>query len=546
MKKILLAIGITLSLVSVKPHANTLFENIVSLLAGVLNIGVFPESDLYTTDDDIIIVADDGVTLAANVFVPTFGTGNYPVVIFINSWALNEYEYLSEAARFAEEGYVVLSYSTRGFGTSGGVINTAGPLDMADLSNVIDFLIAHYDINEDAIGVAGISYGSGISLLGAAHDPRIKAVGAMSTWGSLLESLYGQDTPRLIWGELLTLTSVLTGNPDPEIEQTWQYVLNRENLADIYAFTEPRSPLSVVDTINANGTAVYIAQNWGDNLFQPNSVVELFSALTVPKHIDLQPGTHAGTEIGGLLGDGNIHVFNNLHRWFAQHLKGELDAMEGQKPVNMKVKLTSGYEQFDDFPVPEATDSTYYLQPRGVFSNGDLTTTPYQRWYTSDNTVNSLVDTVASTQIPIASQIFEQASVPVSTDLFLLSRPNSILFETPSLDDTMEIRGTPHLSIMLAPKSETVQLVAYLYDQNPWGLDNLITHKPVTLHDAVPGVPVRIELPLSTTAYNVPAGHKLTLVIDTKDLLYAKPDGVFAVDIEYSSSEQSVLTIPQL
>lgn len=546
MKKILLAIAITLSLVSVKPHANTLFENIVSLLAGVLNIGVFPESDLYTTDDDIIIVADDGVTLAANVFVPTFGTGNYPVVIFINSWALNEYEYLSEAARFAEEGYVVLSYSTRGFGTSGGVINTAGPLDMADLSNVIDFLIAHYDINEDAIGVAGISYGSGISLLGAAHDPRIKAVGAMSTWGSLLESLYGQDTPRLIWGELLTLTSVLTGNPDPEIEQTWQYVLNRENLADIYAFTEPRSPLSVVDTINANGTAVYIAQNWGDNLFQPNSVVELFSALTVPKHIDLQPGTHAGTEIGGLLGDGNIRVFNNLHRWFAQHLKGELDAMEGQKPVNMKVKLTSGYEQFDDFPIPEATDSTYYLQPRGVFSNGDLTTTPYQRWYTSDNTVNSLVDTVASTQIPIASQIFEQASVPVSTDLFLLSRPNSILFETPSLYDTMEIRGTPHLSIMLAPKSETVQLVAYLYDQNPWGLDNLITHKPVTLHDAVPGVPVRIELPLSTTAYNVPAGHKLTLVIDTKDLLYAKPDGVFAVDIEYSSSEQSVLTIPQL
>ena len=49
---------------------------------------------------------------------------------------------------------MVLSYSTRGFGTSGGLIDTAGPLDMADLSNVIDYLIANFDVDPNAIGTA--------------------------------------------------------------------------------------------------------------------------------------------------------------------------------------------------------------------------------------------------------------------------------------------------------------------------------------------------------------------------------------------------------
>ena len=39
----------------------------------------------------------------------------------------------------------------------------------------------------------------------------------MSTWGSLTESLYGQQTPRLIWGGLLTGLGYLTGNPSDEI-----------------------------------------------------------------------------------------------------------------------------------------------------------------------------------------------------------------------------------------------------------------------------------------------------------------------------------------
>ena len=92
---------------------------IISFAAGLLNQGVFPQSSAYTTDDDIEITADDGITLAANIFVPNGLEGLAPAVIFINSWGLNEYEYLQQAADLAEKGYIVLSYSSRGWGESG-------------------------------------------------------------------------------------------------------------------------------------------------------------------------------------------------------------------------------------------------------------------------------------------------------------------------------------------------------------------------------------------------------------------------------------------
>ena len=291
---------------------------------------------------------------------------------------------------------------------------------------------------------------------------------------------------------------------------------------------------------------MYISQNWGDNLFQPNSVLDLFSQLTVEKHIDLQPGTHAGAEIGGLLGGGDTHVLNNVHRWFAEHLKGESGAMENQKPVNMKVKFTSGYQQYDAFPVPEAYEQTFYLQPRNLFSNGRLSDSPFQSWRAQDNSINSLFDTVATTQVPLLSQILEQLDVPVLANMAHVARPHGIVFETSRQWSTMQIRGNAELSLMVQPKSDTLHLVAYLYDVNLFGTGKLITHKPITVHQTSAGDTIRVDFPLTTVAYDIPAGNKLALVIDSKDLLYAGPAGVRTIDFEFSNSEQSTLTVPLL
>jgi len=88
------------------------------------------------------LTARDGAILKANLISPTT-PGPHPAIVFISSWGLNDAEYLAQARSLATAGYVVLSYTARGFWGSGGQIETAGPADVADVSAAIDWLDAN-------------------------------------------------------------------------------------------------------------------------------------------------------------------------------------------------------------------------------------------------------------------------------------------------------------------------------------------------------------------------------------------------------------------
>jgi len=81
------------------------------------------------------------------------------------------------------------------------------------------------------------------------------------------------------------------------------------------------------------------------------------------------------------------------------------------------------------------------------------------------------------------------------------------------------IRGIPHLHLDLTGTAATGSLVAYLYDLDNLGGATLITHAPVTWISGAAGSR-SVDLDLTATAYDVPAGHSLTLVVDTVDPLY--------------------------
>lgn len=526
------------------------FIPLLSFAAGLLNQGIFPQSSAYTTDDDITIPAQDGTHIEANIFVPTNLQGLAPAVVFINSWALNEYEYLAQAAQLAERGYIVLSYSTRGFGTSGGLIDTAGPKDISDLSKVIDYLIAHYPVDPNAIGAGGISYGSGISLIGAAHDSRIKAVAALSSWGSLVESLYGNQTPRLIWGELLTLSGELIGRPDPVVAEYWSRIKN-QNLAalpEVIDWALVRSPSTYTDMLNDNNTAVYLGKAYGDDLFQPNSLLDMFSELTGPKRIDLVSGTHATAELlPSLIGLGDNRIWNNALDWFDAHLKGENNAMATAAPVSMKVKFKNQYDSFNAWPIPQSKTTTWYLHPRNLLDTGDLESYPYSSLFNAENRINAWAGTLFSTQLPLLSQILEQIEIGVYADISAASDVRSIHFDSGTLSQALKIRGEPKVSLQIQPHHNQIQLVAYLYDMDFWGTGRLITHGVMTLPATQSGLKQKIDFELVTTAYDVPAGHRVVLAIDTQDPQYKTPTGVnYNVDFEFNRSRQSTLSIPHL
>ena len=530
-------------------QAASALEPSLQFIAGVLGAPNFTPSPAYTINDDVWVTASDGTRLAANVLVPTAGTGPFPVIVFINSWALNEYEYIPEAQKLAKAGYVVLSYSTRGFGASEGLIGTASPQDIDDYKRMIDWVLANTPADPARIGTAGISYGSGISLIGAAQDPRVKAVAALSTWGSLVESLYGKQTPRLIWGELLNVSSQLLGRPDPLIKDYWSRIKSQGatgDVSEVVSWAQVRSPINYVEGLNTNGTAVFISKNWGDDLFHPNTVLDLFADLTGPKQIYLAPGTHATNEIFGMMGIGPNTIFDETRRWFDYHLKGEDNGIMDEKPVRMEVKLSQRVDGFDAWPLPETDEVTFYLHPREFLSGGELEPTPFQSWWSQSNRIDSLFDTVASSGIPLASQLLEQGDVPTLSSIPLIAYNQGIWFETGRLSAPMEIRGEPTLQVQVEPKSTTLQMFGYLYDVDALGIGKLITHAPITLPSCVPGQARTLDLEFVTTAYDVPAGHRLVLALDTQDLLYQKPEGFYKVDFKFASSRQSVLKVPTL
>jgi predicted acyl esterase len=546
---------LSLSISSVLPMHSAQALDVSSLLkfaGGIFNAGSFPSSDAYITDDEVIVEAYDGVKLAANVFVPTqLKTDELaPAIIFINSWALNEYEYLEQAGELAEKGYVVFSYSTRGWGTSTGLINTGGPKDMSDLSRVVDHVIEHYPVDPQAIGAAGISYGAGIALLGAAHDSRIKAISAMSGWGSLVDALYGDSTPRLVWGEILTLTGDLIGNLDPVVNQHWDDLTN-QNLAALPPIIEwgnERSPLHKVDQLNANGTAVYLGKAYGDVLFRPNSILELFSALEGPKFIDLQPGTHATADLlPPLLGLEENNQWDHTYQWFDYHLKGLNNALADAKPVNMKVKFTDTWEQFDDFPISEATTEAFYLHPSSLFDDGDLENYSY-RGRSTDDSYHTLLGSIYETGIPLVSDVFSQLiDVPVFTSIPLASGFNSKNYKTDRLRDVMKIRGNPRVSLTIQAHAKQAQIYAYLYDMDEKGVGKLITHGAYTLPNINHKEKVNIDIEMVTTAYNIPSGHRLVIGFDSKDIEYKSiTKKGYRMDIEFERKQQNILTIPVL
>ena len=73
----------------------------------------------------------------------------------------------------------------------------------------------------------------------------------------------------------------------------------------------------------------------------------------------------------------------------------------------------------------------------------------------------------------------------------------------------------------------TLNLPSGVSIQNIWSGVNagttgtvVVSNAPYTFHGLTPGKPFGLDLDLFSTAYDVPAGHRLALVVDTVDPLY--------------------------
>ncbi|NUP20190.1 MAG: CocE/NonD family hydrolase [Streptomyces sp.] len=500
-----------------------------TLIAGSV-LGAVPVAQAASNDVRFVdISGDGGTTLKANVITPAGadGTRRYPLLVLPTSWGLPQVEYFAQAQKLADSGYVVVSYNVRGFWQSGGEIEVAGPPDIADASKVIDWALANTPADAQHIGMAGVSYGAGISLLTAAHDKRVKAVASLSGWADLIDSIYSGRTQHVQAAALLDGAGLVTGRQSAELWQTFDdfYASNLSKEQDMINWGKKRSVATYVDQLNKNGAAVMMANAWGDTVFPPNQYADFYEKLTVPKRLEFRPGDHATAELTGLFGLPN-DVWTDTERWFDHYLKGEANGIDQEPPVRLKSRSSGGYEGYPDWKSVGATNRKIALA--------------------GSTTIHTNVNSGADGGIVFLSSILDQvAQLPPVASIPLLPRYWAGVWQSEKYATAQHVRGTAELHTTLTPTKESGTLVAYLYDVGPLGLGKLVSNAPYTFHGRTPGKPFTVDLELNSTAYDVPAGHRLALVVDTVDPLYIEhnPSGA-RLTFSSPANDPSYVSIP--
>ena len=121
-----------------------------------------------------------------------------PAVLLAHGFGGSKHSLASEAERLRAGGYVVMAYSARGFGRSGGSISLDSlDYEVADAKRLVDVLAARPEVEkrngDPVVGVVGASYGGALALMLGATDPRIDTVVAAITWNDLAQALVPQS-----------------------------------------------------------------------------------------------------------------------------------------------------------------------------------------------------------------------------------------------------------------------------------------------------------------------------------------------------------------
>ncbi|WP_344974440.1 CocE/NonD family hydrolase, partial [Salinactinospora qingdaonensis] len=434
-----------------------------------------------------------------------------------------------------------------GFYDSDGGVEVAGPKDVADARAVIDWALESTAADPAAIGMAGISYGAGISLLTSASDDRVDAVGAMSGWSDLEASLYPNETINFQAAELLLLSGELTGTPSETLQEVEEQYRDG-NIEPMLEMAPQRSAATKADEINANDPAVMLAHAYNDGIFPPGQITDFYGELDTDKRLMLSPGDHATAELFGAVGLPN-KVWHDLTRWFDHHLKGDNNGIATEDPVHLQENSKNGaWSTYPDWPSATATTETHYLEePRRSLSQwqptGGMSKEPAPGW---EHSIHAGLGTTAHSGTLLVSGALQQfLDVPTGVSLPLVNRYRAGVWSGPEYPEGATISGTPSVQVEVTPTAEETSLFFYLYATTRHGTGELISHKPYTLRDATPGDPTTVDVDLQPVVRDLAPGRHLTLVVDTDDPRYTS-ESKRGERVEFSSVEDApaALTVP--
>ena len=163
-----------------------------------------PGTHAFTTVDALVPVLDGPAgthqaTIDTRLYVPDNATAAapQPAVLMTHGFGLSKLagEVVSSATFLARHGYVVLTYTAEGFGSSTGCVTLESrSYDVKDAQQLITKVLetkpyVKKDAKGAVVGMVGGSYGGGIQGDLAETDARIRAINPSRTWNDLRYSL---------------------------------------------------------------------------------------------------------------------------------------------------------------------------------------------------------------------------------------------------------------------------------------------------------------------------------------------------------------------
>ena len=265
---------------------------------------------------------DHHVVLEADLYLPDTATPAtpQPAVLMTHGFGLSKdsTEMTVSASYLARHGYVVLVYSSQGFGHSGGCVEfDSVDYDVKDAIQMVDVLARRSEVLRrgtlpdgrpaPVVGMVGGSYGGAIDLLTAEFDPRIRAIVPSRTWNALQYSLIpnhlstGLDFERIPpgvvkeeWATLLLLTGAAqpaTGHGgcpaspqnltcpglDPSLCQLYvRLTLTGRGDPRAVSLLQRSSPATWIDRLHV---PTLLVQGESDTLFNLDEAVATFASL---------------------------------------------------------------------------------------------------------------------------------------------------------------------------------------------------------------------------------------------------------------------------
>jgi ABC-2 type transport system ATP-binding protein len=469
-----------------------------------------------------------------------------PAVLLAHGFGGSKADLDTESRSLARHGYVVLAYSARGFGRSGGLIHLDAPsYEISDASRLISYLATLPQVRKDArgdprVGVAGSSYGGGLALLVSAYDKRVDAVAADITWNDLSEALFpnaagGQPGVfKKLWaGELFTSASGQKGGAcgrfSPDLCAAYQQAATTgEPDASILALLKASSPAGVLSRISA---PILLSQGEQDSLFplgQAAANARGIAANGTPLKVIWRSGGHDG-------GTSTTDLEQDLERWFDPVLlhQGQAKASFDITVPGAGISSATGRNVSASMQVDRGY-STGRTQPVGVRGQAQTIYAPAGG------------SPASVTSVPGLGGLLSTAAT-LSGSRSLTAIPGQVaVFASQPLPSSVLMAGSSEVRLDVTVRDATdATLFASAHHVAADGTDTLPAGlvAPIRLIGLTPGVARTIAVTLPGVVTNLPAGDRLVLEVATTDLAYQLPSSPRSYTIALADNNVAVATI---